>query len=226
MSYNIDDYKRNNIESVKNTLLKLENSKKHSFDYEKPPKNVVKLLKDPKNIKYNNLYDFDLWVGNFYEYLVEECMGRTLGLKIGVYRDKQKQRTVGESEAGLEIKYDQRVTDTENYFFEEKVKKSNGAWIDSGFRTCGTSFGIGNLIRGRFYIIEKKKLISYIDSGGVHKKKNPNPNIPTLGRPIKDKKVQQLSDITLKINEDLDFDVLSNDKSLRTELSYQIHIST
>lgn len=57
-----------------------------------------------------------------------------IGLPIGCYSSKKYQYKKGESRAGVEIKYDQRVAETGNLYIEtaEKADPSRPAFSDSG----------------------------------------------------------------------------------------------
>ena len=56
------------------------------------------------------------------------------GVMIGMYRSQNRQWAVGESRAGMEIKYDERQATTGNLWIEtaEKTDKDNPNWIPSG----------------------------------------------------------------------------------------------
>lgn len=56
------------------------------------------------------------------------------GVIIGMYQSKDRQWSVGESRAGVEIKYDEQQAKTGNLWIEmaEKTNKDNPEWVPSG----------------------------------------------------------------------------------------------
>ncbi len=56
------------------------------------------------------------------------------GVIIGMYHSKDRQWSVGESRAGMEIKYDEQRVKTGNLYIEtaEKTNKDNAAFVQSG----------------------------------------------------------------------------------------------
>jgi hypothetical protein len=56
------------------------------------------------------------------------------GVIVGMYRSRDRQWSVGESRAGMEIKYDEQQAKTGNLWIEteEKTDKDNPHWIPSG----------------------------------------------------------------------------------------------
>lgn len=82
------------------------------------------------------------------------------GIIISLLTSEKYQREYGESLAGIEIKYDGKLENTGNLYFEtnEKTRKENQVWAESGiFRKDNTwMYAIGNYTV--LYLIPKKSL--------------------------------------------------------------------
>lgn len=116
---------------------------------------IFKNVKRGKNYidNLNKAHDFEIFVENEF---------RKLGIEIGLYKTKEGQYT-GETEIGLEIKYDMQLEKTGNIFieFQEKTSPNDKYFFDSGIlKQDNTKWWlIGN--KEEHYFIAKSELLKY-----------------------------------------------------------------
>ena len=91
-----------------------------------------------------------------------ECQFLKYGIDIGLYYGKEQQYHMGETDAGIEIKYDKRSIETGNYYIEYQERMhSSGYWVNSGIlKQDSTRFYLLGTI-DRFVIFERNWLLSY-----------------------------------------------------------------
>ena len=114
-----------------------------------------------KNVKRDQVYIDRLKKAHEFEIFVEDSFKR-LGIDIGLYKTKEGQYT-GETEIGLEIKYDMQLTDTGNIYIEyqEKASPEEREYYNSGIlKQDNTKYWlIGN--KKEHYFIAKSELLKY-----------------------------------------------------------------
>lgn len=87
---------------------------------------------------------------------------RTDGVDIGLYYGKEQQYHMGETEAGIEIKYDKLSEKTGNYYIEYQERLySNGPWVNSGIlKEDRTRFYLLGTMK-QFVILKRDWLMDY-----------------------------------------------------------------
>ena len=85
------------------------------------------------------------------------------GIDIGLYYGRDAQYS-GESEAGIEIKYDKRSRDTHNFYIEYQERMwRTGPWVDSGIlKDDNSRFFLYGTMAG-YVIFERETLLYYYD---------------------------------------------------------------
>lgn len=122
-------------------------------DIEKPLlfKNTLRGKQYINNL--NKAHEFEIFVENEF---------RKLGIEIGLYKTKEGQYS-GETEIGLEIKYDMQLEKTGNIYieFQEKTSPNDKYFFDSGIlKQDNTKWWlIGN--KEEHYFIAKSELLKY-----------------------------------------------------------------
>lgn len=105
-------------------------------------------------------YASKLSIGLAYQDFVIEQLAKKIGIVVSNYSHKNNQYKTGENFQGVEIKYDDKMQDTGNLFFEtfEKTHPDNPSWIPSGINRKDNSwlYLIGDY--KRIYIFSKKYL--------------------------------------------------------------------
>ena len=87
------------------------------------------------------------------------------GIDIGLYYSKEGQYDKGESELGIEIKYDMRSLETGNLYIEysEKSNPDNETWVKSGiFKKDNTKYFITGT-EEKFWVLDKEDLKDLYD---------------------------------------------------------------
>lgn len=81
-------------------------------------------------------YDDKLAEGQEYQDFICDRLMRGYGICVGQYGSRKYQYEVGESASGIEIKYDKRMRETGNVYFEvaEKSNADNAEYVESGVR--------------------------------------------------------------------------------------------
>lgn len=114
-----------------------------------------------KNVKRDQVYIDKLNKAHEFEIYVEDSFKR-LGIDIGLFKTKEGQYT-GETEVGLEIKYDMQLADTGNIYIEyqEKASPEDKEYYNSGIlKQDNTKYWlIGN--KQEHYFIAKSELLKY-----------------------------------------------------------------
>lgn len=87
---------------------------------------------------------------------------RKQGIDIGLYYGKEQQYHMGETAAGIEIKYDKRSAETGNYYIEYQERMHSGSqWVESGIlKQDDTKFYLLGTI-DKFVIFERSWLMGY-----------------------------------------------------------------
>ncbi len=85
------------------------------------------------------------------------------GIDIGLYYGRDSQYS-GESEAGIEIKYDKRSRETRNFYIEYQERMWNdGPWVDSGIlKEDNSRFFLYGTMAG-YVIFERETLLDYYE---------------------------------------------------------------
>lgn len=87
------------------------------------------------------------------------------GRDIGLYYGREQQYHMGETAAGIEIKYDKRSAETGNYYIEYQERMHDGdRWVNSGIlKEDRTRFYLLGTIE-KFVIFEREWLMGYYQS--------------------------------------------------------------
>jgi len=113
-----------------------------------------------KGGQYLNYYDENLKIGQEYENKIIEFLNQQYYLGILNYKTQEEQIKYGETNIGIEIKFDMKSEETKNLYFEyaEKSNPNNSKYVKSGFLREDNSkyYLIGN--SSNFYIFKKEDL--------------------------------------------------------------------
>lgn len=108
----------------------------------------------------NNLED----ALEYQDFISDELRKR--GIFVGIYSSRKYQQDKGESQAGIEIKYDKKMAETHNVYIEtqEKSDPANLVWVPSGiYRKDNTwLYVIGDYENAYFF--SKPQLVKLIES--------------------------------------------------------------
>lgn len=98
--------------------------------------------------EYNQHYQQQLADGQAYEHLVADLLKTKCGLSVSVYLERTDNIAHGDTDVGLEVKFDRRSADTGNLYFEvaEKSHPSRPNYVKAGiYRDDDSkSYAIGN----------------------------------------------------------------------------------
>ncbi len=124
------------------------------WNYEKPV-----IWKDRSHTEY---FIEQLESSHSFEVFIDKQF-KARGVDIGLYYGRDLQYA-GESEAGIEIKYDIKSRDTHNYYIEYQERMRNtGAWVDSGIlKNDNTRFYLFGTM-DEYVIFERQELVGYYD---------------------------------------------------------------
>lgn len=125
---------------------------KEPWKYEKPV-----LWKDRKHSDY---FIAQLESSHAFEVFID-CAFKQLGVDIGLYYGRNAQYS-GESDAGIEIKYDKRSKETHNFYIEYQERMWNtGSWVDSGIlKDDNSRFFLYGTMSG-YVIFKRETLLNY-----------------------------------------------------------------
>lgn len=92
-----------------------------------------------------------------------DCEFKQRGIDIGLYYGRDAQYS-GESDAGIEIKYDKRSRETNNFYIEYQERMWNtGSWVDSGIlKDDNSRFFLYGTMSG-YVIFERETLLDYYE---------------------------------------------------------------
>jgi len=111
-------------------------------------------------------YKQSLEKGQEYQDFIMDILQKKYGMSISCYTSKKWQYSNGESRQGVEIKFDDRMKETNNVYIEiaEKTNSDNLNFVDSGIMREDNTwlYIIGNY--DKFYIHSKKYLKKLYES--------------------------------------------------------------
>ncbi|MEH7113374.1 hypothetical protein V7124_13460 [Neobacillus niacini] len=104
------------------------------------------------NTKLEQGHQFEVYIDNQF---------KKMGLEIGLYYAKHEQYDKGESEKGLEIKFDNMWEKTGNIYIEyqEKVHKDSQNWVNSGILKADNTIYYLIGTRKKIWILRKSDLL-------------------------------------------------------------------
>jgi len=96
-----------------------------------------------------------------YQDFITDLLLKEIGISLSTYSSRKYQHSIGENKQGIEIKFDDRYSDTGNIYIETKEKSNakNLRYVESGiYRNDNTwLYLIGNY--SEVFIFSKKQLI-------------------------------------------------------------------
>lgn len=133
--------------------LFLENFKTCPWQFEKPV-----LWDDRKKTPY---FIQQLKASHAFEVYIDFLFCQK-GVNIGLFYGREQQYHKGETDVGIEIKYDKKSMETKNYYIEYQERmRGNAPWVNSGIlKEDDTRFYLLGTING-FVIFERSWLMGY-----------------------------------------------------------------
>ena len=129
-----------------------------------------------KSVMMKEYYKEKLAQGEQYQAFIQDVFDSHLGIKFTCFDTKDEQYNIGESKAGIEIKFDSRISETNNLYIEteEKSHKNKNNYSPSGiYRSDNTwLYVIGDY--KKIFLLSKMKLvrISHLLDNGKYSFRN------------------------------------------------------